>query len=153
MIISGLFSFLGGSAFRAILGEFSSWWTAKQDHKHEMEMMQAQALLDDKAHAREMEKMRLANELNIKQVEIKSDADIAMQDAESFTAAMKTINAKSGIKWIDGFNALIRPLCASVALMLWVMALNGQGFTLTEWDRELVGAIIGFWFAHRIYKK
>ena len=38
-MFSALFSFLGGSVFRMVWGEVSTWVTAKQDHAHENEKM------------------------------------------------------------------------------------------------------------------
>ena len=40
--MSALISFLGGSAFRMVWGEVSSYFNKRQDHQHEMERMKAQ---------------------------------------------------------------------------------------------------------------
>jgi len=152
-MLSGLFSFLGGSIFRAIWGEASSWITKYQDHKHELATMQLQAQLDDKTHKREMDRLKLSSELNIKQIEVKSEAEIEAKDADAFIAAMSTLNQKSGNMFVDAWNSSIRPACATTALLIWWFCLYTQNFVLTEWDRELVGVILGFYFAHRVYSK
>lgn len=150
-MFSALFSFLGGSVFRAIWGEASSWITSAQDHKHEIEALSLQAEIDDKSHAREMERLRVSSELNIKQIEVKSEGEIESKDADAFIAAMSTINAKTGITWVDAWNGVIRPAAATTALLIWWFCLYTQGFVLSEWDKELVGVILGFYFAHRVF--
>lgn len=151
-MFSALFSFLGGSVFRMIWGEVSAAWTKHQDHKHELEALQLQAKLDQSKHDQEMERLRVSSELNIKEVEVKADAEVDKLDAESFIVAQKTLNQPSGNKFIDGWNAAIRPAAATTALLLWWFCLYKQGFILTEWDKELVGVILGFYFAHRVFQ-
>jgi hypothetical protein len=150
-MFSALFSFLGGSVFRAIWGEASSWVTNAQDHKHEIEAMRLQSELDDKTHAREMDRLKVSSELNIKQIEVQSEGDLASKDADAFVAAMATINTKTGVAWVDAWNGCIRPMAASIALLLWVSWLWNSGFKPTAWDKELVGVILGFYFAHRVF--
>lgn len=88
-MLSALFTFLGGSAFRMIWGEVSSFVNKKQDHLHEQDLMRLQAELDDKAHARQMENLRLQNEYGIKVIEVQRDAAVAEEEAKAFTEAMK----------------------------------------------------------------
>lgn len=150
-MFSALFSFLGGSVFRAIWGEAASMLTSAQDHRQEVEAMKVQADIDDKVHQREMERLRVSAELNIKQVEVQADGQLAEKDADAFIAAMNTINVKTGITWVDAWNGCIRPACATVALALWISWIVSSGFVATEWDKELVGVILGFYFAHRVF--
>lgn len=150
-MFSALFSFLGGSVFRMIWGEVSAAWTKHQDHKHEMQAMELQAKLEEAKHDQEMERLKISSELNIKEIEVQASADIEKLDAEAFIASMKTINAPTGNKFIDAWNGGIRPAAASTALLVWWFCLYEQGFVLTEWDKELVGVILGFYFAHRVF--
>lgn len=150
-MFSALFSFLGGSVFRMIWGEVSAAWTKHQDHKHELESMEMQAKLDASRHEQEMQRLKVSSELNIKQVEVQADADLQRMDAEAFIASIKTVNTPTGIGWVDAWNGIIRPACATTALLIWWFCLYTQGFVLTEWDKELVGVILGFYFAHRVF--
>lgn len=152
-MFSALISFLGGSAFRAIWGEVAQYFTNKQEHQQEIEAMKLQAEIADKAHANEMDKLRTLSELGIKEIEAKADGELNLKDADAFIEAMKTINQKSGIKKIDGWNASIRPLAATTAILIWWFCIYKQGFVISEWDKELVGAILGFYFAHRQFAK
>ena len=77
-MFSALFSFLGGSVFRMIWGEVSSFIEKRQEHAQEIERMRLQGDLDDKEHARNMEALRVQSELGIKEVQVKSVADHAI---------------------------------------------------------------------------
>lgn len=50
MLISTLFSFLGGSAFHMLWGEVSSFFNKKQDREHEIELLKLQGELDNATH-------------------------------------------------------------------------------------------------------
>ena len=67
-------SFFGGAAFRMIWGELSSWWTKKQDHAQEVELMRLQGELAAAQHARNLEAQRLQHELGIKVIEAQTAA-------------------------------------------------------------------------------
>jgi S-formylglutathione hydrolase FrmB len=116
--MSALLSFLGGSAFRAVWGEFSAWMNKRQEHKYEIQRMELQGKLDGDTHARNMEANRLQAELGIKTIEVKSDADQAVLAAEAFREAMKQAAVPTGIKWVDAWNASVRPAFASVSLFI-----------------------------------
>ncbi len=152
-MLSGLISFLGGSAFRMIFGEVAAYFQKKQDKEAELELMKLQGELDAKRHAQDLERMKLQSELGVKEVQIKGDIDVEKIDAAAFVEAMKVSNQPTGIKWVDAWNGIIRPLAASIALLLWVFALNEAGFKMGDFDRELVAVVIGFWFANRAMSK
>ncbi len=151
--MSAILSFLGGAAFRMIWGQLASMWGKRQDHKHELEMLRLQAELDDKRHARDCERLRLQSELGVKEVVVQADADIARIEASAFMQAASRATERTGIFLVDLWNGSIRPASASIALFLWVVALNAQGWKMGDWDRELVGVIIGFYFASRVLSR
>ena len=150
-MFGALFSFLGGSVFRMIWGELSEAWNKHQDHKHELESLRLQMELESQKAQQDLERMRVASELGIKELEVKTNAEIEGKDADAFIAAMRTVNTKTGNVWIDGWNASIRPAAATTAILLWWLSLAQNGFILQEWDWELVGVILGFYFAHRVF--
>lgn len=148
-MFGALFSFLGGSVFRMIWGEVASFIQKKQDHEHELAMSKLQAELEDKRHERDMARIQLQSDLNVKEVQVMGDVAIAKTDADAFVAAIKAASTPTGVKWVDGWNGSIRPAAATIALSLWVLALASAGFITNDWDRELVGVILGFYFADR----
>lgn len=153
MFLSGIISFLGGSAFRMIWGEVSSYFKQKQEHAQEIESMRVQAELDAGRHFRDLERLKLQSDLGIKEVTIAGDMAIAKTEAEAFVEAMKNAAKPTGIAWIDAWNGSIRPQFAEVALLLWLLKLISQGFVMDEYDMSLLGVIAGFFFADRSLSK
>lgn len=152
-MFSALFSFLGGSVFRMIWGEVSSFIEKRQEHTQEIERMRLQGDIDDREHARNMEALRVQSELGIKEVQVRSVAELANLDADGFYSAFKAAEAPSGISWVDGWNKSIRPFCATVCIALWIAALYRQGFSVAAFDMELICTVLGFYFADRTLGK
>lgn len=151
--MSAILTLLGGSAFRMIWGEASAWLKAKQDHRHELELMNIQGELEAANFERQQSAIRLQAELGIKTINAQAEADVDRTDAAGFYAAFETANKPTGIGWVDAWNGIIRPLAATIALILWVRALNMAGFIMTTWDQELVCSILGFFIADRVLSK
>ena len=148
-MISALFSFLGGSVFRMVWGEASAYLNKRQDHAHEVEMLKVQKELDDARQVRELEQMRLANELGLKTLEVQKDAAIAAGELDAFSKAIEAAARPTGIKWVDAWNGSIRPSYATVALFLWLVKVSAQGFKMDAFDAELLAVVAGFYFADR----
>lgn len=148
-MIEALFSFLGGSVFRMIWGELSAWANKKQDHAHELERLRLQNDLDDRAHQRMQDALRLQNELGIQMVAAKAEADVATAEAAAFAKVMDSAFKPTGWAVVDIWNGVIRPSAATIALALWVLKLNHQGWKMDEWDVTLAGTVLGFFFADR----
>ena len=149
-MISALISFLGGSVFRLIFGEISSYLTKKQDHAQEMERLRLQAELDDKNHQRSLENLRLQSDLGVRQIEAQRDSQVSQTDAQAFSYAMKDAFKPTNIPFVDIWNGIIRPAAATLVLGLWFLKLWKQGFVMDTWDSELAGVILGFFFANRM---
>lgn len=148
-MLEALFSFLGGSVFRMIWGEVSAWANKKQDHAHELERLRLQNELDDRAHQRTQDALRLQNELGIQMVAAKAEADVATAEAAAFAKVMDSAFKPTGWAVVDIWNGIIRPSAATIALALWVLKLNHQGWKMDEWDVTLAGTVLGFFFADR----
>lgn len=148
-MLSALLSFLGGSVFRMVWGEASAFINKKQDHQHEVELLKLQSELDDKAHQRTLEAQRVQSELGIKIIEAQAAAAVDKADADAFGLAVAQAFKPTGYGIVDIWNGIIRPCAATIALTLWVMKLATNGFVMDDWDRELGGAVLGFFFADR----
>lgn len=148
-MFSALFSFLGGSVFRMIWGELSAWVTARQDHAHEIERLRLQAEIDAAQHTRQQDAIRLQAELGVQTIRVQGEVDVERLETEGWAAAVASAQRPTGIAWVDAWNGVIRPLAASIAILLWVLALNQQGWKMSLWDMELVGVVLGFFFASR----
>lgn len=152
-MFGALFSFLGGSAFRMIWGEVASYFSKKQEHQQEIERMRLQADLDDKAHQRSIEAMRVQADLNVRQIEVQRDAAIAQTEVDAWLQAVRDVGRSTGIVWLDAWNGAVRPLLATLAILVVVAQIISNGFALSEWDRELVAAILGIYVADRSLMK
>lgn len=152
-MFSALFSFLGGSVFRMIWGELSSFIEKKQEHNQQIEMMRLQGDLDDKEHVRNMEALRVQADLQIKEIQVKSVADLANIDAQGFYDAVKAAEQPSGIAWVDAWNKLIRPLTATLCLAMLGLAFYQGGFVVTSFFMDLISSVLGFFFADRTLGK
>lgn len=149
MMFSAILSFLGGSAFRMVWGEISSWISERQEQKREIERMRVQGELEAAQHARNMEAIKLQTELGVKTIQVQAEADVGRIDAEGFYSVAREALKPSGIFLVDLWNGVIRPLCATIAVALWVVALCAANWGMQDWDRDLVAAILGFFFASR----
>jgi len=152
-MLSALFSFLGGSVFRMIWGEVAGFVQKRQDHQHEKEMLELQATLEDKRAERQEKTIQLQHQLGIQQVQVAGDVEMAKAEYAAFVEAMKTANARTGIRLVDGWNASVRPAYATVALVLWLVKVGTAGFVMDEFDAGLLAVVAGFYFADRSLSK
>lgn len=148
-MISALISFLGGSVFRMLWGEVASFINKRQDNDHELKLLRLQSELDDRAHVRNQEALQLQAQLGIKVIEAQSQGEVDKIEADAFNQAIQRAFAPTGFALVDVWNGIIRPAAATIALVLWVAKLVSQGFQMSEWDMELTGAVLGFFFADR----
>jgi len=141
-----------------LLGSFAprliGFFEQKQNHAQEIEMLRVQGEFQMRAieagHAAKMQ-------------EINAGADSASELA-AFTAALRP----SGIAWVDGFNAFVRPfltLCffglyaAVKAAQFIILQQDHSGSSATllsmwgEEDWAVWAAIVTFWFGNRTFNK
>ena len=147
--MGAILSFFSGSAFRMIWGEVSHFFTAKEEHKQEMEKMRLEGEFAAANHSREMERLRLQSDLGIKELQAQGDLAVRKGDADAFVEAMKDAQKPSGIKLVDLWNGCIRPAFGTVCLVLWMLNLSEQNWVMAAFDLELLGSITGFYFADR----
>lgn len=148
-MFTALLSFLGGNAFRLIFGELVAYFNKKQDHALEVERLRLQGELDAAQHARNLEAIRVQNELGVKVIQVQRDADLDRIDAGAWAQAVADVGRQTGLKLIDYWNGSVRPLLATLAILVVVAEIVRNGFVLSDWDRELVGAILGIYVADR----
>lgn len=118
----------------------------RSDKKHEL------AILD-----KQIEMQREGNANRLEEINIKADV------AESM-ALYKEASVPSGVKWVEGLRASVRPVityaffmlfCTVKLTLLYTLIEDGGSFKyalLAIWDDEskaLFAAIISFWFGSR----
>ena len=149
MIISTLVSFLGGSVFRMLWGEISSYFNKKQDHEQELERMRLQNDLDAAQHDRNTAAIRLQHDLGIKTIQVASEAKIAEIETDAWLEAVKGTTKTVGIWFIDTWNGLIRPLVATWAIIMISIDFGNKGWKLDANGWELCAAALGIYLADR----
>lgn len=152
-MFSALFSFLGGSAFRMIWGEVASFFQKKQDHEFELERIRLQGAMESAQHDRNMAAIKLQSDLGIKVIEAQRDAAVSQIETDAWLAAVRDVGKQTGIKFLDIWNGSVRPLLATLAILVVVGEVVATGFILSAWHKELVAAILGLYVADRSLTK
>lgn len=148
---------LGGAATRlipAVLGFFKEG----RDLKYELLRM-------EKEH--DLEVLRAKNRLD--EIQMVSNANTEANWSQGLISALESQTVKTGDKWLDRINVSVRPI-----LTYWwcIVLYTGNkilfaftAFTtdaalsvyapilFTDFDKAVVGSIIGFWFVDRALRK
>ena len=153
-MISAILSFLGGSAFRMIWGEVSSWLTAKQDHEQEMQRMRFQAEQDAAQHIRNLEAQRLQADLGIKVIEAQAAGAVDEIEANAWLSTVQATGKSIGVAWVDAWNAVIRPAGATWSmLILTANEMQWLAQPLSEGTQAVCFAFLGLFVADRALAK
>ena len=158
MILETLLGSALGSVAR-LVPEVLAWLDKKDERKHEL------ALLDKNLEA---DKFRADHQIGM--VHAESDAAMNLADLNGLIeVAGKQTEVKSGVRWIDGFNALIRPLLAfQWLILLWPLVivfkayiLNRSGAAAAQYldvvfgpdEKTMAASIAAFWLVDRALRK
>lgn len=91
-------------------GEISSFMTARQNHQHEIALLELQSKLDGERQARELEAIKLQHELGVQVVRVQGEAAVAKAEAEAWEKVAANVTTPSGIWLVDLWNGLVRPV-------------------------------------------
>ena len=153
-----ILSFIFGGLFR-LAPELLKWMDRKDERKHELDMINANMKAD-----------QLRAEQILKQIDAEADVILGKAEMDAIIAATKAQGQKSGVRWIDGFNSLLRPLIAFWwVIVLYSGALVVQFYALVwkfhesvptavltvfgEQEKAIALSIIGFVFVDRSIRK
>lgn len=148
-MLSTLFSFLGGAAFRMIWGEISAYLTKRQDQKMEIERMRLQGELDAAQHARNMEAIKIQADLKVQVIRTQAEGAVTTAEADAWRQAVADIGKQTGIWFVDAWNGTIRPMLATICVFLWVRHLGEAGWKLDQNSWDLIAATLGLYVADR----
>jgi hypothetical protein len=150
--MSGILSFIGGTAFRWLFGEILGFFKAKQEHKQELEMLRLSQ--EHEAQRAQWRKDEIAAQAaaGVQVIEAKAEADDRGFANSMTLEALRQIGQKSGIAWVDAWNQSIRPLLATVAIILIVgNAIAPAHVVLSGVVLEVVCGILGLFVGGRIH--
>lgn len=150
-----LLSLLGGGLFR-LFPSILEFFSKKRDLEHELRLLDRQM---------DLEKLRW--QWKEREIALQAEVGTEAEWAKALPAAMAQV--KSGIRWVDAINASVRPVLtywwclvlytAYKAITVWVAVqeqaplLTLAGTIVTEFDRAVIGSIIGFWFLDRALRR
>ena len=135
-----------------IWGELASWLNKKQDHAQEIARLELQERHDAAQHARNMESIRVQAELQVKVVQIQAENALAQLDAQIFKEGVLATTVITGVRWVDAWNAMIRPGVATWAVAM----LSLEAFALivvSEGTLSVCFAALGLYLADRTLAK
>lgn len=155
-MLETLIGTLFGGLFR-MAPELVKLWDRKDERKHELAMFDKQLEAD-----------RLKGDQAQQLAETQANATMGLEEVRAIIEATKAQAAKTGIKFVDGLNSLMRPLITFWwVVVLYTSALVAQFYVLLEsnstaeaiiklWgpdEKAIVASIIAFWFVDRSLRK
>ncbi len=146
-----------GGIFR-VIPEVLKWMDRKAERKHELSMQDKQ--LDfEKLHGQQ----------KIEEVGAQSQREWNVGALDALKTSIEAQAKHSGIKWIDGFSSLMRPLITFqwviflypavivasffIAVQNGVPALQALVGVFGSPEKTLVAGIVNFWFLGRVFDK
>lgn len=150
-MFTALVTFLGSAGIRLALGHLFDFITKWQDNKNELARLRLQGELDAAQHARNLEAIKVQAGLGIKVIEAQTESHVNQVEADAFLEAVKATGQKTGVLIVDVWNGVIRPLLATICIVLWVTSLATRHFTLDDWDRALMSLALGIFVGGRIH--
>ncbi|MFV0256427.1 hypothetical protein AYO25_04630 [Candidatus Liberibacter solanacearum] len=110
-----------------------------------------------------LEQTRIQSATQLDLAEIKYTIEELKADKPIRLARIKAQKVKSGVQWIDSFNALIRPLTTLFwiivyPLLVWWSVKEGifdrsPLSILSPFEQEIIACILGFWYTDKIVQK
>lgn len=153
--MSGLLSFLGGTAFRWLFGELIGFFKARQEHQQEIERMRLSLEQDAQRHQWQQEAIAAHAAAGVKVIEAQAQAAAGAAADAAFLAAVQGVGqASMRADWIGAWNAAIRPALATVGILLLVgQSLAPAHVVLSALVLELICAVLGVFVGERIQRR
>lgn len=156
-MIETLLGTLFGGLFR-MAPEVLKWLDRKDERKHELSMFDKQLQAD-----------KLKGDQALAQINAQADATIGAAEIQAIIEATKAQGVQTGIKWVDAFNAIIRPLLALQWLIVLWPAVVIAGFALAVQtgadplvalkaafgvdEKAMAASVASFWLVDRSLRK
>lgn len=156
-MIEPLLGTLFGGVFR-MAPEILKWLDRKDERAHELAMFDKQLEAD-----------KLKGDQALAQINAQADAAIGVAEVQAIIEATKAQSMRTGIKWVDAINSLMRPtitfwwvivLYTAALVAQYVVILDGGANHLQTilklWgpdEKAIVASIISFWFVDRSLRK
>jgi hypothetical protein len=152
-----LISVLGGGIFR-LFPSILDFFHKKQEMDHELNLLDRQMAL-----------AKVQGEQKLAEIQQQTEGDTERAWGNALTEAIKAQGAPSGIKWVDALSASVRPILTywwaiglystSKGIEIYIALLAATPIAaiapilVTDFDRAVIGSVVGFWFADRALRK
>ena len=156
-MIETLLGTLFGGLFR-MTPEVLKWMDRKDERAHELAMFDKQLEAD-----------KLKGDQQLAQINAQADASIGAAEVNAIIEATRAQAMQTGIKWVDAFNAIIRPLLALQWLIVLWPAVVIAGFALAVQtgadplvalkaafgvdEKAMAASVASFWLVDRSLRK
>lgn len=131
MVLESILGALVGGAAR-LAPEVLSFFDKKNERKHELSMLEMSIQLD-----------QIKAKSTVEVASITSHSAIEVAQLSALAEGIKAQGQITGVKWIDGFNALIRPLVAFWWLVvIYTAVLGARFYLLVTADTQTAQAIV-----------
>jgi hypothetical protein len=147
-MITALISFLGGNVFRMLFGEVISYLNKQQEHNQELARIKLQGEQEAAQHEQQMDAIKVQAELGVKTIQVQAEAAIGEVEAQGWLETIKATAIKTGVLWIDGWNAVIRPGVATWSIIMLTLG-EFAVISLSENVVALAGCALGIYLADR----
>lgn len=158
-MLTTILTLLGGSlgGILRFMPEIMKIFTARQDRDHEYRMTTLQLDID---------KARAGQAIDL--VHAQGEMATAAGEMQAYIEALRGQSRMSGVRWIDGLNQSVRPVCTywwmalfttyKVATIIsaayaWTTLDDFVAKLWTSGDAGILSMILGFWFCDRALRK
>lgn len=131
----------------------------------EIERMKLEAQLEDARSVNRLKEIQAASAANIQLQQVQNEGAISVAEMNAIQEALRGQSRRTGDKWLDRVNVSVRPILTywwcivlhtAHKIVLAVVAIQAKTplaqwapLIYTDFDRAVVGSIIGFWFVDR----
>lgn len=150
-----IITMFGGGIMR-MLPELLGWLNKKTDNAHELAMLEKQFQLEQTRAQARYDELALQGSI---------DETIALLDSQR--EALRGQMQKTGIRWVDALNFLVRPLTTYyflgfygvvklATLVVAMQQVNAWQAIIQVWtqdDAAILSGILAFWFVGRVFDK
>lgn len=156
-MVETLLGTIFGGLFR-LAPEILKWLDKKDERKHELSMLDLQIKADE-----------LRGKIAIDTINAQVEGQIGVAEVDAIIEATKAQATKSGVRWVDAVNSLMRPLITFWwVLVLYSVSMGVQYYLLLKNEfsagtavlmvfgpdeKTIAASIISFWFVDRSLRK
>lgn len=136
-----------------IWGEISAFVTARQTHAFEIERLKLQADVDAAQFDRNQIAIKNQHDMGVDLIHVQAEANIGRVEVDGWLEAVKGTTLQIGVKWVDAWNAMIRPGAATWGLAMITLNEFKVVTSMSDYAQAIAGAALGIYLADRSLAK